>query len=293
MTDLLDKNLLAKLNSLRIVLDKPVKRYGKGERRSTNKGSSLEFADFRNYTKGDDPRLIDWNIYGRHNQLFLKLHEDEEDLALYVFIDCSTSMGLESSEKLDYAKKLAAALGYITVKNNERLYCACFSNKINKSFRDASQAQKTLGYFNFISAIKPEGNSDFASSVSGYLKANRKLNGLMVVISDGHFQDDIVKTLNLLGSMNCEVVFFHLLSKSDMEPSLEGSIRIVDIETRENKEITINRSAINQYNEELQRWLKATRKALESRGMKYVQVKTGGPLEDLLFKELKIKGILA
>lgn len=293
MIDLLDKELLSKLGSLRIILDKPVKRHGQGERRSVNKGSSLEFADYRNYTKGDDPRLIDWNIYGRHNQLFLKLHENEEDMALYMFVDSSLSMGLNNSEKLNYAKKLASALGYITVKNNERLFTAYFSDRIRRSFRDSAQAQKTLGLFKFLSAVEPEGDSNLLASLNSYLKVQKRFNGLIALISDGFFQDDISKALNLLGSMNCPVIFFHLISPSDIEPPLEGSIRIVDIETREKKEITINRAIIGQYNEELESWLTIRKQQFESRGMKYVKVMTDKPLEELLLKKLRSKGILA
>lgn len=293
MIELLDKVLVSKLDGLRINLDKPVKRQGQGERRSANKGSSLEFADYRSYTKGDDPRLIDWNIYGRHNQLFLKLHENEEDMALYVFMDTSLSMGLQNDEKLKYAKKLAAALGHVTIKNNERLFTACFNNRIVSSFRDSAQTQKTLNLFKHLSAASPDGDSNLLTSLNNYLKMQKRLNGLVAIISDGFFQDDISKALNLLGSMDCPVVFFHLLSQTDLEPPLEGSIRIVDIETWEKKEITINRTILGQYEEELRKWLALRKQQFESRGMRYVKVLTDTPLEDLLLKELRSKGILS
>src|SRR6188508_840230 len=110
---LLSPQLLAQLERLELMSRKIFRGRMKGERRSKRKGQSVEFADFRNYVPGDDLRFIDWNLYARMDRLFLKLFLEEEDLHVYILIDASTSMEFGEPTKLQYAKQLAAALGYI------------------------------------------------------------------------------------------------------------------------------------------------------------------------------------
>src|SRR3954462_7996617 len=112
-TPLLSPELLAQLEKLELVPRRIFRGRMKGERRSKRKGQSVEFADFRNYVPGDDLRFIDWNTYARLAKLFLKMFLEEEDLHFYTLIDASSSMDFGTPSKLDYARQLAAALGFI------------------------------------------------------------------------------------------------------------------------------------------------------------------------------------
>src|SRR5918994_77088 len=118
---LLPPQLLAQLERLELVSRKIFRGRMKGERRSKRKGQSVEFADFRNYVPGDDLRFIDWNLYARLDKLFLKLFLEEEDLHFYCLIDASMSMDFGDPKKLDYAKQLAAALGFIGLVRDDRV----------------------------------------------------------------------------------------------------------------------------------------------------------------------------
>src|SRR5919107_6118827 len=118
---LLDPQFLAKLEQLELVSRKIFLGLMKGERRSKRKGQSVEFADYRNYVKGDDLRFLDWNLYARLDRLFLRLFMEEEDLHLYLLIDNSLSMDFGSPSKLRYAKQVAAALGFIGLVNMDRV----------------------------------------------------------------------------------------------------------------------------------------------------------------------------
>ena len=93
----------------------------KGERRSRRKGQSVEFADFRSYVPGDDLRSLDWNLYARLDKLIIKLFMEEEDLHFYTLIDASLSMGFGEPTKLEYAKQLAAALGFVGLVRTDRV----------------------------------------------------------------------------------------------------------------------------------------------------------------------------
>src|SRR3954447_22630695 len=120
-TPLLSPELMAQLERLELVSRKIFRGRLKGERRSKRKGQSVEFADFRNYVPGDDLRFIDWNSYARLDRLFLKMFLEEEDLHFYALIDASPSMDFGTPTKLEYAKQLAAALGFVGLIRGDRV----------------------------------------------------------------------------------------------------------------------------------------------------------------------------
>src|SRR5919202_3689637 len=119
---LLDPTLARRLERLSLVSRKRLVGQGQGDRRSLRKGSSLEFADYRHYVDGDDPARVDWNIYSRTNTLFVRLYEEEEVLNVHLLLDASRSMDWGDPAKLRYARRLAAALGYIALSAANRLY---------------------------------------------------------------------------------------------------------------------------------------------------------------------------
>src|ERR1051326_1434236 len=114
---LFDTAFLRKLEHLHLLSRKIFKGRLKGERRSKKRGQSVEFADYRNYVTGDDLRYLDWNLFGRLERLFLKMYEEEEELRVTIFLDTSESMSFGNPAKIEYAKKIAAALGYIALCN--------------------------------------------------------------------------------------------------------------------------------------------------------------------------------
>src|SRR5439155_23156407 len=131
MSTLLEPQFLGKLEQLSLVSKKLFAGQLKGEKRSTRRGTSVEFADYRDYSAGDDLRYIDWNAYARLEKLFLKLFVEEEDLHVYLLVDRSKSMAFGSPPKLEYAKRVAAALGYIGLTNYDRVGASLFSDRLH------------------------------------------------------------------------------------------------------------------------------------------------------------------
>src|SRR6187431_3411436 len=125
---LLDPAFMARLDQLDIVSRKILAGKLKGERRSKRRGQSVEFADYRNYSIGDDLRFIDWNIYARLDKLFLKLFLEEEDLSLYILVDVSKSADYGEPHKAMYMKQVAAALAYIGLVNYNRVNIAAMAD---------------------------------------------------------------------------------------------------------------------------------------------------------------------
>src|ERR1700676_5140876 len=118
---LLDPQFLHRLEQLELVSRKIFLGLMKGERRSKRKGQSVEFADYRNYVKGDDLRFLDWNLYARLDRLYIRLFQEEEDLHFYVLIDNSLSMDFGAPTKLHYARQVAAALAFVGLVNMDRV----------------------------------------------------------------------------------------------------------------------------------------------------------------------------
>src|ERR1051325_1310364 len=130
---LLEPQFLHKLEQLELVSRKIFLGLMKGERKSKKKGQSVEFADYRNYVKGDDLRFLDWNLYARLDRLFLRLFMEEEDLHFYVLIDNSLSMDFGTPTKLHYAKQIAAALAFIGLVNMDRVAIEAFNERLTQS----------------------------------------------------------------------------------------------------------------------------------------------------------------
>src|SRR5881227_635920 len=130
---LLDPQFLARLEQLELVSRKIFLGRMKGERRSKKKGQSVEFADYRNYVIGDDLRFLDWNLFARLDKLFIRLFMEEEDLHFYVLIDNSLSMDFGNPTKLQYAKQVAAALGFIGLVNLDRVVVEAFNDRLLQS----------------------------------------------------------------------------------------------------------------------------------------------------------------
>src|SRR5690349_11689278 len=169
---LLSPQLLAQLERLELVTRKIFRGRMKGERRSKRKGQSVEFADFRNYVPGDDLRFIDWNTYARLDRMFLKMFLEEEDLHFYVLLDTSASMDFGSPSKLDYAKRVAAALGFIGLTHSDRIRVETFSQPASVRgpvLRGRASLWRLLDY---LQKLEPAGPTDLATGVRNFCLRN-------------------------------------------------------------------------------------------------------------------------
>ena len=118
---LLSIELLRRLEQFQLLAARRSKSTAKGERRSKARGQSVEFADYRNYVAGDDFRRLDWNLYGRLDKLFLKLYEEERELPVRILLDASESMTFGTPPKFDFARQVAAAVGYVALCGFDRV----------------------------------------------------------------------------------------------------------------------------------------------------------------------------
>src|SRR5665213_1398275 len=154
---LLDPSFMARLDQLDILSRKMLAGKMKGERRSKQRGQSVEFADYRNYVVGDDLRFIDWNIYARLDRLFLKLFLEEEDLALYVLLDVSKSCDFGEPNKATYIKQVAAALAYIGLVNYNRVHISAMADGLVAETGALRGRRRVSQMIEFVDKLKPAG----------------------------------------------------------------------------------------------------------------------------------------
>ncbi len=180
---LIDQGFLAKIGKLDIVSRKILQGKIKGEKRSKKRGQSVEFADHRQYSPGDDLRFLDWNIYARLDRLMIKLFLEEEDLHIYLLLDASASMDYGRPNKFRYAQRVAAALGYIGLVNMNRVGIGTFSSTLDRVFRPERGRKNLKKLVAFLEQTPCGGRTDLGAAFKRFaLEHSRQ--GIVVILSD-------------------------------------------------------------------------------------------------------------
>jgi uncharacterized protein (DUF58 family) len=266
----------------------------KGERRSTKRGTSIEFADYRDYTPGDDLRRLDWNIYARLDRPLTKLYEDEEDLAVHLLLDTSASMdwGGEhdpQQDKFDYARRLIAGLGYISLTTNDRLIVAALGGK--EFFGPARGRGYGIRLLSFINDLKPRGVVDLNTTLRDYaLRGGRP--GLVLIVSDMFSPSGYLDGVNTLLGKGHEVGIIHILAPDEIEPPMAGDLRLIDVETGAAQEVTIDGAMRDLYMQRIQGWREGIRAECVRRGVHYLPIETNYAWEKVILFDLRKLGVV-
>ena len=289
---LLDPQFLKKLEALSLVSKRVFAGQTKGERRSLKRGSSVEFADFREYSLGDDLRYVDWKAYGRLEKLFLKLFVEEEDLSIHLLLDTSKSMDFGSPlTKADYARRVAAALGYIALSEYDRVLLASFSDTLGERLPPLRGKPGIFPFFQFLENKTPVGGGTrFGEALAQYAARSKNV-GIAVVISD-FFDPSHVQGLKALLSRRFQVVLLHVLDEEEVHPTLTGDLRLVDSETSEVREVSMSPYILAQYEARVQSFCTELQALSNRYGMDYVRTSTGVPFEEVILKYLRNGGML-
>ena len=290
-TPLLDPEFLHKLEQLELVSKKIFVGRMKGERKSKRRGSSVEFADHRNYSVGDDLRHIDWNVYGRLDKLFLKLFLEEEDLHVYSLLDTSLSMDFGEPTKLHYGKQIAAALAFIGLVNHDRVILDTFSAKLGSgipSVRGRSQMYRVVQY---LDQLEPSGASNLATAAKAFaVKHTGK--GVVVVISDFLDKQGYEEALRYLLARNLDIYVILVLSQEEVEPEIVGDLRLVDVEDDDDAEITVSAPLLKRYKENLNAFVGGLKEWCTKRGITYIFTTNQNPFDRLVLNYLRERGLV-
>jgi len=292
---LLDEEFIKKIQQLELVSRKIVSGKMKGERRSRRRGQSTEFADYRSYVSGDDLRFLDWNIYGRLDRLFLKLFLEEEDLWVNFLIDNSPSMSFGDPDKFIYAKRIAAALGYIALHNYDRVRVGAFSDRMTPVFGPARGRPQTRLLFDALERLEPaEGAStDLTRGCRDFAMVHR-LSGIVIFISDFFDRRGFEAALRYLlsGGPQSEIYIIHILSPQEVEPPLTGDLKLMDLEDGVEADVTITAPLLKLYRRNLDGFRSEIKEFASQRGMHYAFSSTAVPFHQLILEYLRRRGLL-
>jgi uncharacterized protein (DUF58 family) len=289
---LFSESFLRQLERLAVLYRRAAAGPLQGERRSARRGQSVEFSDFRPYTMGDDFRRIDWNAYARLERLFIKLFVEEQDLTVHLLIDASRSMDWGEPNKLAYATRLSGALSYIALVGLDRVTVTALGDSRPPALRALPALrgkQMALRVFNFLETIQP-GMENPVTALNSYA-ANASFPGPLLLVSD-LMDDGWQPALSHLAGRGFEVSLLHLLAPDEIDPGLEGDFRLLDAEGRASVEISANFETLERYRTALASWRQSWRHFCAARRMHYVPISTAEPLEDLLFAQLPLQGVL-
>ncbi len=284
--DLLSPDFLAQLERLALISRRAFRGRVKGERKSPRKGISVEFSDYRPYGVGDDIRYVDWNIYGRLDRLYLKLFVDEEDLCLHVLLDATASMGFGDPPKLEYGSKLALALGFVGLVNHERVGVSVLRERVAEGWSPARGRNQLLPLMDFLARLRPGGSTSLNDGLAQYALRAREA-GLAVVVSDLMDPAGYERGLKALLERRFDVHVVHLLAADEMTPSFGGDLRLVDAETGEQRDLTLDGEALRVYRQRLRDFLERAEQFCRSKEISYHRVVTETPVEEFVLRQLK------
>jgi uncharacterized protein (DUF58 family) len=289
--DLLDDEFLAKIDQLQLVSRKIVAGKIHGERLTRKRGQSVEFADYRQYVPGDDLRMIDWNIYGRLERLFLKLFLEEEELHVHILVDASASMAYGKPSKLFYAKKVAAALSYIALCEFDRVTLGAFSEGPPVMLPAMRGRRNILRLLDFLVRLRPEGLTVSRSAFRNFAVANRT-KGIVVVLSDLFDKGGHEEAFKYLLANNDDVYVLHVLAPEELEPELAGDLTLVDVEDGDQTDITVSAPLVARYKETLTAFIASVKDYCSRRAMTYVLAPTTLPFDTLILDYLRQRGVV-
>ena len=303
MSALLTPELLRRLEQFQLLATRRAKSSAKGERRSKARGQSVEFADYRNYVAGDDFRHIDWNLYGRLDRLFLKLYEEERELPVRIFLDASESMSFGEPRKFDFARQIAAAIGYVALCGFDRVSVIPFPalaangstpetepRGAEAAARGALRAvrgkKSSLEFFRNLGAITAFGTANLNESLRrGALEARQA--GAAIVLSDFLDPEGYETGLTALVGRGFQVNAVQILAPDELTPSTFGDLRLVDSETGGMQEVTFGKFRLKHYQQTVQNFVQRLREFCTGRGINFFHAGSDTDLQELLLKQLR------
>src|SRR5215210_5905540 len=286
-----DEAFLRQLERLLLLLKAPVRGGLKGGRRSIKRGQSVEFADYREYALGDDLRQLDWNVLARLEKLFVKLFIEEEDVTITILLDGSASMATGRPDKLQFAKRAAAALGYIGLASEDKVAVSVLGGRMARRRTALRGSGRVFRLLADLSAIQPaDGPTDLVAAAR-HAAAQLSGRGVLILISD-LLDPAADRVIRELASTRSELIILHVLSRDELDPPLEGDLRLVDVESGESIDVTADLATIDAYRDRLAAWKAAFAQLAARRQATYVDLSSDVPLNELVFAELRRRRVL-
>jgi uncharacterized protein (DUF58 family) len=254
------------------------------------RGRALEFADYRAYTPGDDPKLVDWRAYSRLGRLYLKQFEEERSRTLTLLVDISGSLGSGEGEAHQglYARRLAAALAWISLSHHEPVRLHLLKGGGRTSLPPVSSRAGAVGLFRQLGSVQEGEGTALATSLRGLLPGGTP--GPTLLLTD-LMDPGWAEALDLLAGVG-EAAVLQVMSPAEWEPPLGEEVELEDVETGELRATRLGPSELAAYRDRLHDFLAQVRRHCGRLGVSHVALNTAVPVQEAVLRHLPAAGIL-
>jgi uncharacterized protein (DUF58 family) len=288
---LFDEAFLHKLEQLSVVSKRMASGQIRGQRKTRRAGSGMEFADHRDYFPGDDLRRLDWNIYGRLERPLVRMFDEDEDLPLYLLLDTSASMGVGNPTKLRLAMQTTAALAYVGLVNLDRVALYPMGETLGDGLGPVRGKAQVHHLLKLLEAQRAAGRTDLRTAVARFISRHRR-RGPVVVVSDYYAPTGHEEALDRLRYSRFEPFVVQITAPEEASPAFSGDVVLVDMETGEEREVTITPAVRASYLRAYQARREKLDRFCRQRAIPCFQVSSDFSFEDLVLRIFRTGGIL-
>jgi uncharacterized protein (DUF58 family) len=287
---LLRPEVLAGLSTLELVARQAVEGFFQGMHRSPRFGFSQEFAEYKAYSEGDDPRFVDWNVFARTDRTYIRRYLGETNSRLMIAMDVSASMGYTSGTitKLQYAKFVAASLAYMALHQHDPVGLIAFDAKV-RSYRPPSSRTGSLGaILHALDALTPGSKTDLSESLR-QLREHCQRRGLVVVISDLYCEPEaLTRAVQPLAWRGHDIMIFQIMDRAELNPHWDESVLLEDVESGQQLEVSPDYLRTT-YKDRMQAHLEHMQKVAGRLGADHVLLASDEPLDRALRRYLMFR----
>jgi len=296
---LIDKDLLARLERLEVAFRRAQRGRPEGERSGPHHGGRIEFADYREYSPGDDFRHIDWNVLSRTDDLVVKQFEREEQYLVFLLLDRSASMGFprdgghggSSPTKLEYGAACLAALAYIGLAARHRVEMCSFADGRCEWFPAGADKGRIFGLLEHLGGLRAAGKTDISLALEEAFERSRE-RCLVVLISDLLDEGRSRGILATLAAKGFDTSIIHVASREEVEPGARGRIILRDAETGAAMPLRITDAAAASYRRALRDFGEGWSAFCAAHDIRFLSTTTDAPFEDFVMRYLRHGGLV-
>ena len=288
---LFEPDFLTRLEYLSIISKRVFRGSLLAQRRTMQLGSGIEFSEHREYAPGDDFRYLDWNVYARHGDLLLKRFQEEQDLHVYLLLDCSRSMAFGHPPKFDLARRLVAALAYIALADLDRISVLAFADGVINEFPLTRGKARILALLKFLESQQVGGaDTDLSRAVQGMLHRSKR-SGIAVVVSDLFDEHGFQTGLDQLRYRRFDGHVLQLYDPKEADPAQLGDVELMDMETDSLRKVTVTEKNLRTYKQLFQNHQRSVRDYCQNYGLGCTQSPATVPFDELILRMMRAAGL--
>jgi uncharacterized protein (DUF58 family) len=273
----IEPSFLDELDRFDAALDRETAAVRQGEQQSPRVGEGLTFSDYRRYSPGDDTRLVDWKLFARTEEYYIKQFEEERNLTVHVLLDASASMdyGDGESHKFEYAAKVGLGFCYLTAEEHNDFRFATMGERSERLDTGRSNRGEVLGLIDQINDLDPEGEADFETVLEAYADRIRS-RSLVVVLTDCLAEPEAIESgVSALARNEVDVLLVRVMAPEEREPDVVGDALFADPETETTRRSYFSQSLADSYRSRLDAHVDEVSERVTALGSDHVLVDTG------------------